>query len=366
MVARAVEWGVSAGERRGWSRSGVQSMVTLMVAGVTNVVIDRGLPDDILPVRDGRSRVAILTQPGPTDIATDVSRRLSADGFSCEVIGLPDREEAKTLDVAASVYDALARFGLSRSDTIVGVGGGTVTDLAGYVAGTWLRGVEVVHVSTTLLGAVDASIGGKTGVNVGGKNLVGVFWHPTRVVIDIDQLERLPNYLRREGLAEAYKAGLIGDGGLARLIGRHGMTAPLGDVVERAVRVKARIVDEDATEIGVRAFLNFGHTVGHAIEYASALSHGESVGLGMIAAVAISEKRCGFAQGEPVVATIEELGLPTRIEGLDRARVLDLLGHDKKRDVEGLRMVLLEAIEKPTLQHVDGDDVQIGLSAIGF
>lgn len=341
-------------------------MATLTVAGRTEVVIGHGLPDEILPERAGRSRVAILTQPGPTDLAVHISRRLASAGLACEVIGLPDREEAKTLDVAASVYDALARFGLARNDTVVGVGGGTVTDLSGYVAGTWLRGVEVVHVSTTLLGAVDASIGGKTGVNVGGKNLVGVFWHPTRVVIDVDQLERLPSYLRREGMAEAYKAGLIGDAELAAAISRHGMDSPLADVVERAVAVKAKIVDEDTTEEGVRAYLNFGHTVGHAIEYASALSHGESVALGMVAAAFISEKLCDFEERDRVVASIENLGLPTKTGGLDLARILDLLRHDKKRDSEGLRMVLLEGIEKPILRHVEESDVQDGLSAIGL
>ncbi|HET9258784.1 MAG TPA: 3-dehydroquinate synthase family protein [Acidimicrobiia bacterium] len=341
-------------------------MTALTVAGVTEILIDHGLPDELLPEREGRSRVAILTQPGATDLAIEVSRRLISPGYKYEVIGLPDREEAKTLEVAASVYDALARFGLARFDTIVAVGGGSVTDLAGYVAGTWLRGVEVVHVPTTLLGAVDASIGGKTGVNVGGKNLVGVFWHPTRVLIDIAQLERLPHFLVREGMAEAYKAGLIGDPDLADLIGAHGMQAPLGQVVERAVRVKAAIVDADTHEHGVRAYLNFGHTIGHAIEYASALSHGESVGLGMVAASAVSAKLVGFSSTDEVVATVNELGLPVKVQGLELARVLDLLGRDKKRDSEGLRMVLLEAVGQPTLMHVDEAGVGLGLAAIGL
>ena len=126
------------------------------------------------------------------------------------MIGLPDREEAKTLVVAGSVYEALARFGLGRHDTIMGVGGGSVSDLAGFVAGTWLRGVEVVHVPTTLLAAVDAAMG-ETGVNLAGKNLVGLFWHPTRVIVDVNTLEDLPTTLRREGLAEALKTGLVGD-----------------------------------------------------------------------------------------------------------------------------------------------------------
>lgn len=341
-------------------------MARLTVAGRTEVVIERGWPRSLLPERQGRSRVAILTQPAPTPQALELSSRLVADGLAVEVVGLPDREEAKTLTVAESVYDALARFGLSRHDTIVGVGGGTVTDLAGYVAGTWLRGVEAVHFPTTLLGAVDASVGGKTGVNVGGKNLVGVFWHPTRVVIDVDRLANLPTFLIRDGMAEAYKAGLIGDATLATTISEFGVRAPLSQVVERAVGVKAKIVDHDDLERGERAYLNFGHTIGHAIEYASALSHGESVGLGMIAAAEISEKLVGFDDTESVVATVAGLGLPTRVDGLDLGRVLDLLSRDKKRDAHGPRMVLLEAVERPVLLHVDPADIELGLAAIGF
>ncbi len=341
-------------------------MASLTVAGRTEVVIGAGLPTEILPFRSGRARAVILTQPGPTELALKVSRSLSDSGLTSEVIGLPDREEAKTLEVAASVYEALARFGLGRQDTIIGVGGGTVTDLAGYVAGTWLRGVEAVHVATTLLGAVDASIGGKTGVNVAGKNLVGVFWHPTRVIIDTDQLGRLPGYLLREGMAEAYKAGLIGDVALESLIARHRMDAPLPEVVERAVNVKANIVGQDVEESGVRAFLNFGHTVGHAIEYASALSHGESVGLGVVAAAAISEKLRGFEHRLRVTETVQSLGLPVEVDGLDLTRVLDLLRLDKKRDAGGMRMVLLDDIARPVLQHVNQDDIAIGLGAIGF
>lgn len=338
----------------------------MKVAGQTEIVIGRGLPQRILPEREDRARVAILTQPAPTDIALDIYRDLTSHGLICEVVGLPDREEAKTLQVAASVYEALARFGLARHDTIVGVGGGSVTDLAGFVAGTWLRGVEAVHVPTTLLGAVDASIGGKTGVNVGGKNLVGVFWHPTRVVIDVDRLDRLPGYLIREGMAEAYKAGLIGDRSLAEDIARSGVATPLESVVERAIAVKAAVVDQDATEQGVRAHLNFGHTIGHAIEYASSLSHGESVGLGTVAAVRISEKLAGFPAAEEVTAAVARLGLPTRVDGLEIARVLDLLAMDKKRDSRGTRMVLLRDFEDPFLTHVDQADIELGLTAIGF
>ena len=338
----------------------------MKIAGQTEVIIGDGLPDELLPAREGRERVAILTQAAPTDVALGVAAALRDDGLACEVIGLPDREEAKSLAVAASVYDALARFGLSRDDTVVGVGGGSVTDLAGFVAGTWLRGVEVVHVPTTLLGAVDASIGGKTGVNVGGKNLVGVIWHPTRVLIDVTRLSRLPSYLIREGMAEAYKAGLIGDARLAELISSRVIEAPLDRVVEMAIRVKATIVGEDVTEQGVRAHLNFGHTIGHAIEFASSLSHGESVGLGMVVASRISEKLVGFPLADEVMATVRRLGLPTEVKGLELTRVLDLMSRDKKRDSGGMRMVLLRDVEEPVVMHVDRSDIELGLTAIGF
>lgn len=341
-------------------------MEGLSVAGITEVVVERGLKPPLLPARAERKRVALLTQPGATSRGMEVASILGEEGLSCEVIGVPDREEAKTLDVAASVYEALARFGVSRHDAVVGVGGGSVTDLAGYVAGTWLRGVEAAHFPTTLLASVDAAIGGKTGVNLAGKNLVGVIWHPSRVVIDIDLLEQLPLFLRREGMAEVLKAGLIGDPHLCRLVERDGARADLTEVVTRAVRVKAQIVTEDEREHGPRAHLNLGHTLGHAIELASALSHGESVALGLIAAAHISQKRCGFEELERVATAVESIGLPTVIQGVEVAQIMDLLNYDKKRDARGIRMVLLKRIGEPVMEHVEPADIEVGLAAVGL
>ncbi|MGH8916128.1 MAG: 3-dehydroquinate synthase [Acidimicrobiia bacterium] len=341
-------------------------MAILTVAGATELFVGHGLPDDILPTRPGRQRVAIMTQPGATHIALDIAQRLRGQGLNVEVIGLPDRDEAKTLVVAESVYEALARFGLGRQDTVVGVGGGSVSDLAGFVAGTWLRGVEVVHVPTTLLAAVDAAIGGKTGVNLAGKNLVGLFWHPTRVIVDVTTLASLPSSLRREGFAEALKTGLVGDTALFDLLERDGDEAALEEVVVRSAAVKARVVGEDERESGLRAILNFGHTIGHAIEFASPMSHGECVAVGMVAAGRISEHRLRFPGFDRMLQAIARLGLPTAVDGLDRARVEDLLRHDKKRDAEGLRMVLLRAIGDPVVEHVGERDLDIGLGAVGL
>ncbi len=341
-------------------------MDSLIVAGKTELVVGRGLPDPILPARSDRERVALVTQPGATHIALDIGRQLQDAGLQVEVIGLPDREEAKTLIVAGSVYEALARFGLGRHDTVMGVGGGSVSDLAGFVAGTWLRGVEVVHVPTTLLAAVDAAIGGKTGVNLAGKNLVGLFWHPTRVIVDVKTLEELPTTLRREGMAEALKTGLVGDRDLFELLEENGEDASLEEVVTKAAAVKVRVVGEDERDSGLRAILNFGHTIGHAVEFASPLSHGESVAIGMVAAGRISERKLRFQALDRMAAAINGLGLPTRVDGLERARVEDLLRHDKKRDSSGMRMVLLRAIADPVVEHVEVADLDLGLDAVGL
>lgn len=336
------------------------------MVGPTRVDIVRGIDAGILPERSGRRRVAILTQTEVGSGPGQLAATLGEGGYLAEVIQLPDRDAAKTLQVAARTYEQLAALGFSRDDTIIGYGGGSVTDTAGFVAGTWLRGVEVVHVPTTLLAAVDASIGGKTGVNVGGKNLVGVFWHPTRVVVDLDVLERLPSGLLLEGMAEVLKVALIGDIELLARIEAHGVAAPLDEVVPAAIRVKAGYVAADPDEKGERAMLNFGHTVGHAVEFASSMSHGFSVGVGMVAASAVSQKLLGFDSNDRVVEAVARLGLPTAVGSLDRDRISDLLLQDKKRDGRGLRMVLLEGLGQPVLRHVQTTDIDTGLAAVGL
>lgn len=341
-------------------------MERLTLLDKTEVLVGAGLPTPLLPPKDGRTKVAVLTQPAATSRAMEVADSIRDGGVGVEVVGLPDRDEAKTLEVAASVYQALAGMRLTVNDTIVGVGGGSVTDLAGFVAGTWLRGVEVVHVPTTFLAAIDASIGGKTGVNISGKNLVGVFWHPSRVVVDISLLSALPQYLVREGMAEAYKTGLIGDSVLADLFDDSGKNAPVEEVVLRSIRVKLGLVERDPLDRAERAFLNFGHTIGHAIEFASPLSHGEGVALGMVAAARLSEKTQGFMGADRVVATLESIGLPIEVGGLDRHRVIDLVARDKKRDAEGVRMVLLRAVGDPVLTHVDSGSIGYALDSIGL
>jgi 3-dehydroquinate synthetase len=268
--------------------------------------------------------------------------------------------------VVQTAYEWLAEAGIGRHDTIVGVGGGAATDVAGFVAATYLRGVELVQVPTTLLGAVDAAIGGKTGVNLGGKNLVGAFYLPRRVVIDLDVLESLPTELKREGLAEALKAGLIADLELFSHIESDGLAADLEVVVPRAVAVKTAVVNEDFREAGIRAILNYGHTIGHAVEILTGVPHGHAVALGMAAAGRIGEDLVGFESADRQHNAIVRLGLPVRMTGGDRRALLDVLARDKKRDASGIRMVLLRSIGDPVVVSVPTEAINGGFASIGI
>lgn len=321
----------------------------------------------VLGDRPGRARVAVLAQPGePARLARALVGALQGSDLAAEMRILPDGEEAKTLAVAAGVYEWLAGLGLTRDDTVLAVGGGALTDLAGFVAATFLRGVEAVYVPTTLLGAVDAAIGGKTAVNLGAKNLVGAFRHPARVVIDADVLDALPESLRREGAAEALKAGLVGDPNLVALYERDGLEADPLEVVRRAVAVKAAIVGRDFREQGERAYLNYGHTIGHAVEAATGVSHGSAVAVGMVAAGRAAALVAGFPEEERQREVIARLGLPVAGRGAGRGEVQRLLGLDKKRDAAGLRMVLLERVGRPRLEHVAAATVEAALAAVGI
>lgn len=309
---------------------------------------------------------AFLTQPPAAPLARKIAAEVEVNGLvSAEVRILPDGEEAKNLATVEEVYEWLNSLGFTRADLVVGVGGGALTDLAGFVAATYLRGVEVVYLPTTLLGAVDAAIGGKTGVNVGGKNLAGVFRHPARVIVDLDVLDRLPAGLRREGAAEAVKAGFIADAAIVEEYESHGIDVSLDIVVPAAIAVKVHAVTTDFREQGLRAILNYGHTIGHAIEVAGAISHGDAVAIGMVAAGKISELMLGFPQAERQTEVIQRIGLPVTSPPVDADQVAMLMNRDKKRDAAGIKMVLLEDFGNPVVRHVPADLIAAGLAAVG-
>jgi 3-dehydroquinate synthetase len=332
-----------------------------ILIGDSEILIGHGRPEPLLPWRESRRMAVVITQPGAAAIARDLARQIP----DSEIVTLPDRDEAKTVSVAEGVYHQLADIGFGRHDTVVGVGGGAVTDLAGFVAATWVRGVESVLVPTTLLGAVDAAIGGKTGLNLAGKNLVGAFHLPTRVVIDHDVLAALPDQLRLEGTAEALKAGLIGDPELVDLFAKDGRRLSLEVMVTRAVAVKVGIVKADLREDGRRAILNFGHTIGHAIEVGGGLPHGLAVAVGMVAAGSVSAARYGFPD-RWLSELISSLGLPVAVAGVSPEIVLALIARDKKRTAAGVRMVLLREVGDPVIDVVNEREIEVGLSAVGI
>ncbi|MFP3915060.1 MAG: 3-dehydroquinate synthase family protein, partial [Actinomycetota bacterium] len=317
-------------------------MERILIGDLSEILVGRGLPAQVLPPRPDRRLAALLVQPSVSTVAEGVARRLAEEGTRTIIHVLPDGEDAKTLMALEEVYSALAGARMARTDTVIGVGGGAATDVAGFVAATWMRGVEAVHLPTTLLGAVDAAVGGKTGINLGGKNLVGAFWHPRRIIVDLEVLDRLPPELKRQGAAEVIKAGLLADPGVVSAYRHHGADTPLEDVVTRAIRIKAEIVSQDFTETGRRGLLNLGHTVGHGVEFATGISHGEAVAIGLVAEGAISEKLLGFGDLATIKAALAATGLPVRSPPADRRRVLDLVALDKKRFADRIRMALLE------------------------
>jgi 3-dehydroquinate synthetase len=295
-----------------------------------------------------------------------VAAGLQRAGIRSTIQTVPDGEACKDLAVAEAAYRWLAATGVGRRDLVIGVGGGTVTDLAGFVAATWLRGVEFVSVPTTLLGAVDAAVGGKTGLNLDGKNLIGAFHHPSLVVIDVDVLDALPPEIRREGLAESVKCGLIADEELLALLERDREDADLADVVRAAVAVKADVVGRDFREAGEREILNYGHTIGHGIEVAAGIRHGPAVAIGMVAAGRAAATVLGFDGEERQREAIAGLGLPVTAPAVEREAVLRLVALDKKRDAAGLRMVLLAAVAQPQVVAVDSATVDAALHAVGI
>ena len=304
----------------------------------------------------------VVTQPTVLPVAERVLRTVDAATI-CE---LADGEAAKTVESLESVYAALDSAGIRRDGTVVAIGGGSLTDVAGFAAATWLRGIESVYVPTTLLGAVDASIGGKTGINFRGKNLVGAFWHPSRVIIDIALLEQLPEAIAREGWAEIIKAGLLADRDLVDAIARSGTQTDLERAVTAAVRVKARVVAADFREAGARAHLNLGHTIGHAIEAATGLSHGDSVALGLVAEAAASRVDRGFSEEALVRHLVSSAGLPTEAPSLDKQAAVQFMAKDKKSDVRGIHMVMLDDLQHPVLVRPSADAMEAAWAAIGL
>ena len=329
-----------------------------------DVVVGRGLLGSLPGLLGERVRRVLVIHPRALRLTGDTVRdELAAAGFTSLTAEIPDAEEGKHIQVAAFCWQVLGQNDFTRSDAIVAVGGGAVTDLAGFVAATWLRGVKVIHMPTSLLGMVDASVGGKTGINTAeGKNLVGAFHPPAGVLVDLDTLDTLPKNEMISGMAEVIKCGFIADPAILELIEKDpaAVTDPRSDAVreliERAITVKAKVVSEDLKEAGQREILNYGHTLGHAIELAERYSwrHGAAVAVGMMfaAELARSVGRLSDADADRHRSILESLGLPITYRRDRWQALLDGMRRDKKSRGDLLRFVVLDGVGRPGILDV--------------
>jgi 3-dehydroquinate synthase len=323
------------------------------------------LPSLIGPV--ARS-VLVIHAAGLAGIARSACAVLAGAGYLVQAEAVPDGEVAKDISVAAALWSRLAAAGIGRTDAIVAIGGGAVTDLAGFVAATWLRGVAIVLMPTTLLGMTDAAIGGKTAINTAaGKNLVGAFHPPAGVLADVSSLATLPTADYASGLAEIIKAGFIADPVILDLIESDpaGAAKPGGrherELIERAVAMKAAVVTADLREAGQREMLNYGHTLGHAIERAEdyTIRHGEAVAIGMCFAAALARLS---GQLDDVTAArhreiLAAVGLPTRYRAGAWPQLRAAMAVDKKARAARLRFVILAGLARPEILADPGEEL---------
>ena len=325
------------------------------------VVVGVGVLGELPGLIPEHARTVLVIHPeGLAEIARPACKALKEAGLTVKTEPVPDGEAAKTLDVAARLWSSLADHKITRSDCIVGLGGGAATDLAGFVAATWLRGVRVVLVPTTVLGMADAAVGGKTAVDIPeGKNLVGAFHSPAGVLADLVTLETLPREDYVSGLAEVIKTGFIADPVILDLVRAdpEGAVVPHGaharELIERAIAVKAEVVSKDLTETGLREILNYGHTLGHAIERVEGyrFRHGHAVAIGMVyvaelarLAGRLDENTCKLHR--EILASV---GLPTAYPAGVWPSLREAMGVDKKARGSRLRLVVLDDLARPSI-----------------
>ncbi len=305
------------------------------------VIIGTGLLGELDELLGARHKVAVVHQPVLAETAEVIRKRLADKGVDAHRIEIPDAEDGKGLPVVGFLWEVLGRIGIGRKDALVSLGGGAATDVAGFAAATWLRGVDIVHVPTTLLGMVDAAVGGKTGINTdAGKNLVGAFHQPLAVLVDLATLHTLPPNELVAGMAEVVKAGFIADPAILDLIEADPRAAvdPSGEVlaelVQRAIAVKADVVAADEKESELREILNYGHTLGHAIERRERYRwrHGAAVSVGLVIGAR---------------TILSALGLPVSYDADALPQLLEYMAGDKKSRAGVLRFVVLDGLAKP-------------------
>jgi 3-dehydroquinate synthase len=324
-----------------------------------DVVIGRGLSaEEVASALGGASTAVIVHQPPLADRAERLRAELVGAGVQAHRAEIPDAENGKTLGVLGFCWEVCGGVGLTRTDAVIGLGGGAATDLAGFVAATWMRGVRLVQVPTTLLAMVDAAVGGKTGINTAaGKNLVGAFYEPAAVLVDLDTLRTLPLDELRPGMAEIVKGGFIADPAILELIEADPQSAldPAGSVlpelVRRKIQVKADVVAADLRESSLREILNYGHTLGHAIEHHENYRwrHGDAVSVGLVFAAELARAagRLDDVTADRHRSILRSLGLPVTYRPDALPELLETMRLDKKARAGTLRFIVLDGLAKP-------------------
>lgn len=339
-----------------------------------DIIVGAGIMPELgklIKEKDWAKNIFIITDPLVNDLYGD-KLRASLKGFEHHTFEVPRGERNKNLRAASKLIDELVRHNAHRDSCIIAFGGGVVGDIAGFVAATYMRGINLIQVPTTLLAQVDAAIGGKTGVNhPKGKNLIGSFYQPELVFIDIETLATLPSRELRTGLAEVVKYGIIIDADFFKFVeeNSHHLNTKAFEsedtcraslkvwqiIVTESAKIKAKVVEKDEREAGLRMILNYGHTIGHAIETLTkykTYNHGEAVAIGMVAAARIAQRIKIFPEEsvERIISLLEKLGLPTETEGITKKRVGRALMIDKKVRKEKVNFVLPEKIGKVVIR----------------
>lgn len=353
------------------------TLISVTGEGSYTVTVGRGLADRVAEALGERvNKVLIVHTPTVGRIADELRTSLQAQFGQVLLAEVPDAEAAKRVEVAAFCWQILGQADFTRTDAVIGLGGGAVTDLAGFVAATWLRGVKLVQIPTTVLGMVDASVGGKTGINTAeGKNLVGSFYAPHAVLCDIDLLQTLPKNEILAGFAEVAKYGFIAEPEILETIERDvdratdPGSAEFRRLVELSIGVKARVVSEDFREGGIREILNYGHTLGHAIEHAERYQwrHGVAISIGMVYAAELG-RMAGSLSDAAVQrhrSVLGALGLPVSYPAGRWPGLLATMQRDKKARAGMLRFIVLDDIAKPrVLAGVDESVLQFAYQEI--
>jgi 3-dehydroquinate synthase len=324
------------------------------------VLVGRGVQERLpaTVVELGATKAVLVHQPPMAAAAEEIRKALEAVGVEAHRVEIPDAEEGKTLAVAGFCWEVCGQVGLTRRDLVISLGGGAATDLAGFVAATWMRGVRVVHVPTTLLAMVDAAVGGKTGINTAaGKNLVGAFHEPSAVLVDLALLDTLPAAEITAGSAEIVKTGFIADPVILELIEADPAAAldpsgpVLAELIRRSIAVKAKVVAADLRESHLREILNYGHTLGHAIERRENYRwrHGAAVSVGLVFAAELARVagRLDDATADRHRAVLDAIGLPVSYPDGVLEELVETMRGDKKARSGTLRFVVLDGLAEP-------------------